>query len=232
VTVGVAALSGCAGEPSSAADGNGPLPTIGLGSDLSDAATIPADLVADDAADIDSIVMIGDSITVASTPALEDRFAQLGFDDVVIEAMTGKRMAVSFGDNPSGADVARFVASADDADASGELWVVALGTNDINQYGGVDEIAASVNEVLAEVPADVPLVWVDTYYRDQSDGADLVNAVVADRLSRRGDAVMAPWNAFASGDDVLRSDGIHPSTSGTEVFADVVRATVEGFLGR
>jgi GDSL-like Lipase/Acylhydrolase family len=225
-------LAGCAGERSSAAEGNGPLPTIGLGSDLGDAATIPTDLVADGADDIDSIVMIGDSITVASTPALEDRFDQLGFADVDIEAMTGKRMAESFGDNPSGADVARFVVGADEGGSDGQLWVVALGTNDINQYGGADEIAAAVNEVLAEVPADVPLVWVETYFRDKSEGADLVNAVIADRLSRRGDAVMAPWNAFAAGDDVLRSDGIHPSASGADVFADVVRATVEGFLGR
>ncbi len=236
-TVGVLLLTGlaaagCAASSSSASSGDAPVPTIGLGSDLRDAATIPSGLVAEGAGDVDSIVMIGDSITVASTPALEKRFEDLGFDDVVIQAMTGKRMARTFGDNPSGVDVARFLARADDGDARGELWVVALGTNDINQYAGADEIAAAINEVLGEVPDDVPLVWVDTYYRAQSDGAQLINAIVRDRLSRRGDAVMAPWNAFASGDGMLRSDGIHPTKAGAEVFADIVGNTVESFLGR
>jgi hypothetical protein len=59
-----------------------------------------------------------------------------------------------------------------------------------------------------------------------------VNAIVADRLSHRGNAVMAPWSAFASGDGMLRSDGVHPSDAGTLAFADVVGATIDEFLER
>jgi len=222
--------SGCTESGTSASD-DPPLPTIGLGTDIGDVDTIPSGLVAEDPDAIDSIVMIGDSLTVASTPALEAQFTEMGFDDPVIEAVVGKRMAVSLTENPSGAEIASFITGADSAESDGQLWIVALGTNDINQYAP-DELAAAVNEMLDAVPDDVPLIWVDTYYRDEPEGAAVVNAIVADRLSRRGNAVMAPWNVFASGDGMVRSDGVHPSEAGTLVFADVVGATIDEFLQR
>ena len=151
--------------------------------------------------------------------------------DQTIEAVVGKRIAVSTGGTPSGVDVAEFIAGADDGDSDRELWIVALGANDVNQYGGPDEIAAVVNEMLDAVPADVPLVWVDTYYRAESEGAALINAIVTDRLARRGNSVVAPWNAFAAGNGVVQGDGVHPTDDGTIVFADVVGATIEDFLG-
>ncbi len=225
------AVSGCT-EPGTAASNDGaPLPTIGIGSDLSGAETIPGGLQADAGDDVTSIVMIGDSITMGSTEALQERFAAAGYDDVLIEAQGGKRMATSTGDNPSGVKVADFITGGDD-DHDGELWVVALGTNDINQYGSPDQLAGAVNEMLDAVPDDVPLVWVDTYYRDEPDGAAVVNTVVADRLARRGNAVMARWSDVAGGDGVVSRDGVHPTDDGHLVFADVVVSEVDDFLGR
>ena len=207
------------------------MPTIGLGSGLGDVETIPSDLVAENADEVDSIVMIGDSITVASTPALEEQFAELGYDDPLIQAVVGKRIAVSSASNPSGVQVAEFIVGSE-PDSDGQLWVVALGTNDVNQYGSPDEIAAVVNEMLDAVPDDVPLVWVDTFYRAEPEGAALINAIVADRLARRGNSVMAPWNAFAANDGVVQTDGVHPTDAGQVVFADVVAATITDFLQR
>jgi lysophospholipase L1-like esterase len=232
MTLGVMAVgtAGCSSSGSTSA-AEAPLPTIGIGSDLSGAATIPGGRVADNS-DVDSIVMIGDSITVASDMALKSKFSELGFSKVDIAAQVGKRMARTVGDNPSGVDVARFINSSMKGRADRQLWVVALGTNDVNQYSSPDEIAAAVDEILAQVPEGVPLVWVDTFYRDQSKGARVVNTVIADRLSRRGNAVMAPWSSSAAAKGVLRSDGIHPSTTGTKVFAEVVGSTIQQFLGR
>lgn len=189
-----------------------------------------ADDLADHAADITSVVMIGDSITKGSTPALENRYGLLGLEHL-IEAENAKRMAVSANDNPSGASVAEFLAGTND-DHGNEVWVVALGTNDIGQYAGADEIAAAVNQVLAEVPDQVPLVWVDTYYRDRADDGDAVNTIIRERVTRRGNSVIAPWAAFAADDGVLSFDGVHPTTDGTDVFAFVVTDTVRAFLGR
>ena len=140
-------------------------------------------------------------------------------------------MDTSTRDNPSGVKVADFITGGDD-DHEGELWVVALGTNDVNQYGSPDQLAAAVDEMLDAVPDDVPLVWVDTYYRDQLEGAAMVNTVVADRLARRGNAVMARWSDAAGGDGVVSKDGVHPTDDGQLVFADVVVSEVDEFLGR
>ncbi len=264
LAVGALVAAACGGE-SEASDA--PLPTIGLETEF-EAGSISgaADVRAIDAGSVETIVMIGDSITVASTPALEQGFADLGFEDVRIVSETGKRMALSFGDNQSGAEIAAFMTlvpdepdestdddaeSADDdgdedadddasddvqaplgPDHSDELWIVALGTNDINQYSDGAEVAAAVNEVLAAVPDDAPLIWVDTYWEGESDGAAEINLIVADRLERRGNAVLAPWSAVAAEDGVMRSDGVHPSTDGTEVFAAVVVRTTADFLDR
>ncbi len=192
-------------------------------------------------ADIDTVVMIGDSITVASTPALQDVFESLGFETILIVAQQGKRAAVSFGDNPSGAAVARTLlddvgtpadgatAQLDD-DRTDELWIVALGTNDIDQYSDPSERVAAINEVLDAVPADVPLIWVDTYFRDRPDGAGEINDMVAARLRQRGNATIARWSEVADDEGNLRDDGVHPRDDGTLAFAGVVRDTVDAFL--
>lgn len=175
--------------------------------------------------------MIGDSITKGATPNLDERYGLLGLDHQ-IEAENGKRMAVSSRDNPSGASISEFLAASGDSDHSDEVWVVALGTNDIGQYGGPDDIAAAVNEILAAVPGDAALVWVDTFISGRPDDTEAVNSIIRDRVALRGDSVVAPWSAFSEGDGVLSSDGVHPTTNGADVFAFVVTDTVRAFLDR
>lgn len=225
-------LTGCvADQPDVASAGaEMPPPAIDVSGDPADLSGA-ADGVADGADDIDSVVMIGDSITKGAMPALDERYGLLGLGPQ-IEAENGKRMAVSSRDNPSGAAVAEFLAGNGDGDHSDEVWVVALGTNDISQYGGPDEIAAAVNEVLAAVPDDAALVWVDTYISGRPDDTDAVNSIIRDRVARRGDSVIAPWSAFAEGTGVLSGDGVHPTSDGADVFAYVVTDTVAAFLDR
>jgi lysophospholipase L1-like esterase len=186
---------------------------------------------AERAVDIDSVVMIGDSITRGATPALDERFQLLGLDPL-INAQNSKRMAVSSQGNPSGASIVEFLASSGDGDHSDEVWVIALGTNDVGQYAGPDEVAAAVNEVIGAVPDDAALVWVDTYFRDRDADATALNGIIRDRVERRGDSVIAPWGAFADGDGVLTADGVHPTDEGADVFAFVVTDTVRAFLDR
>ncbi|RLE26600.1 MAG: hypothetical protein DRJ50_00525 [Actinobacteria bacterium] len=242
--------TGCDAEGGSSADAGGPLPTIGLGFEFGSAEgpgviSGAAESQAEGADEIDTVVMIGDSITRASTDELHERFEQMGLENVLIESQNSKRMAVGSSGNPSGVAIASYITGAgtvpegtgdsDDAvdnDHSNELWVVALGTNDVNQYSSPDQIAAAVNEVLGSVPDGSPVVWVDTYLRDRSDGANLVNSIVGDRIDRRGNAVVAPWSFFAVTDGVVSGDGVHPSDSGKEVFAFVVADTVQAFLDR
>jgi lysophospholipase L1-like esterase len=231
-------LMACSAAESPAAERRPPGPSVGLGPEFAGVEP-PGVARAVGAERVDTVVMIGDSITRASTPELQARFEQMGITNLVIQAQNSKRMAVSTSDNPSGAAIAAFLTAADSAaggdsdralDRSNELWVVALGTNDIGHYSSPDQIAAAVNEVLGMVPDEVPLVWVDTYYEDASDEAAEVNSVINDRVRRRGNAVVAPWSLFAPTDGVLVGDGVHPTQAGNDVFAYVVADTVQAFL--
>jgi lysophospholipase L1-like esterase len=232
VIVALVAFAGCVADRADT-HANGadvPPPAIAVTGDPA-AISGAAGAIADDASGIDTVVMIGDSITKGATRALDERYELLGLDRL-IEAENNKRIAVSTPDNASGASIARFLVDNGDGDHTDEVWVVALGTNDVGQYAGPDEIAAAVNEVLAAVPEDAALVWVDIYFRDRAEGAAELNAIVRDRVTRRGDSIIAPWTSFAPSEGVLTGDGVHPTSDGADVFAFVVTDTVRAFLGR
>ncbi len=226
----VAALTSCDQSSGVTVDDRVPPPAIDV-TGSPGAISGAADGMADGAGDIDSVVMIGDSITRGATPNLDERYGLLGLDHL-IDAQNNKRMAVSAPDNPSGASIVEFLAANGDGDHTDEVWVIALGTNDVGQYSGADELAAAVNEILESVPDDAALVWVDTYFRDRYDDAEDLNSIVRQRVERRGDSVIAPWTAFAEGDGILSGDGVHPTTDGADVFAFVVTDTVRAFLDR
>lgn len=207
-----------------------PLPTIGLGSDAGSPATGDVDSV--DVESVDSIVMIGDSITVASTPMLEQQFAEIGFTDVEIVAQDGKRISESFGDNASGVAIAELVATDFDGDQNERLWIVALGTNDIGNYSDVDEVRDVIDSVLASVPDDAPLIWIDTYVANEPEDTASLNALIEAAIAQRGNAAVGHWSDSAPNEGVLRADGVHPNDQGAITFASVVTSTAANFLQR
>jgi lysophospholipase L1-like esterase len=225
---GAVLLAAC-GSNSQASDRGEPLPTIGLGSDVGDGRiTGGVDVRAVGGEDVEQIVVIGDSITEASVDPLLTRLSDLGFDDPVINAKTGKRMSISFGSNDSGRAIASFISGDDTYDDA--LWIVALGTNDIDQYPTEDDVAGAVEAVIDEVPDEAPLIWVDTYWTERPEGTEEVNDAIERVVADRGNAAVAHWTEVAGIDGVLRRDGVHPSSGGTEFFAAVVAETVQDFL--
>ncbi len=222
-------VASCA-EPTSSVSSDAPLPTIGIGSELNGEVGVGVRTTSSTA--VDTVVMIGDSITVASAPALQAIYEQLGFDEIIIESKQGKRTSLTFGSNPSGVDIASFIVNSPDRDDdhSNELWVVALGTNDINQYGDAAERAAAINEMLQTVPEESPLIWVDTYFKDQPEGADAMNDAISNRVLDRGNSAIARWSSVAADDGNLRDDGVHPREQGSAVFAGLIAATIVNFL--
>ncbi len=238
---GVAA--GCSSSTVSSSDA--PLPTVGLGSDIGQI-SVGADVRAVGSAQIDTVIMVGDSITVGSETPLQVVFERLGFDGVVIEAQQSKRIARGSQSNPAGTDVARFLVDVidsgqldtgasgfddDPTDHSNELWVVALGTNDVAQFSDAAERADVVNEMLSIVPDESPLVWVNTYVRDHPDSTAALNSTIAEQIDSRSDSMVADWSAVAPFDGVLQSDGVHPRESGTVAFANLVGSSIVELLG-
>lgn len=241
-------VSACGGSTSSASLEQRPVPTIGLGSEIGEGGggrsgelSVGADVRAIGSTEIDTVVMIGDSITVASTPALREIYRQLGFKEVIIESKESKRTAVGRESNPAGAALATQVVGliessdedsggGDSTDHANELWVVALGTNDIDQYSDSVERAAAINEMLDAVPDESPLVWVDTYIRDREQGTAEINDMIKSRVEARGNSVIARWSSVADEEGNLRDDGVHPRDQGTIVFANTVAAAIIDLL--
>jgi lysophospholipase L1-like esterase len=169
--------------------------------------------------------MVGDSITVRSEAPLADGFRSLGLDVRAIDAASGRRMTAEAGADGSGLSAVTAVASGDPPD----LWVIALGSNDVLQYDSVEEYREQIVALLNALPADAPIVWVDTYLADDPTRSDEFNQALRDTLAFRGTASVADWASVAPGEGVL-SDGIHPSDEGTQQFADLVMGAVAPWL--
>jgi lysophospholipase L1-like esterase len=171
---------------------------------------------------IESVAMVGDSITVRSQDALADGFRSLGLDVRAIDAASGRRMTAEGGGDGSGLSSIVALAAADPPD----LWVIALGTNDVFQYDTAEKYREQIVPLLSAIPADAPIVWVDTYLADDPARSDEFNQALRDTLAFRGTSSVADWAAVAPSDGVL-ADGIHPSDEGIEQFADVVMNSVQ-----
>jgi lysophospholipase L1-like esterase len=174
--------------------------------------------------DIETVAMVGDSITEGSEGPLHDGFLALGLDVRAIDAVSGRRIAAGGGEANSGLS-----AVADLTGSPPDLWVIALGTNDVSQYDGEEAYREQIASLLVSLPDDAPVVWVDTYVADDPERSAEFNQALHDTLAFRGTATVADWATVATGDGVLR-DGIHPSDGGTQIFADVVMDAVASWL--
>jgi lysophospholipase L1-like esterase len=163
--------------------------------------------------DVDRVAIVGDSITVGSSDELVDAFAAIGLTDVEINAESGRRM-VSDGTITSGLEGVAAVLEEGDAP---DLWVVALGTNDVANYP-VEEYAGVITELLAALPADRPVVWVDCYLEEYQTRSAAFADTLRQVLAERGNATVVDWRAIAGEDGVL-TDGVHPSDFGKAEFA-------------
>lgn len=172
---------------------------------------------------IRSVAIIGDSITNGSEVQLRERLGSLDIEIMAVDAEDGRRMTTD-GSNGSGLSAVSRLA----ARGGPDLWVIALGTNDIQQYDA-DGYGVVIDELLAAVPADAPLVWVDVYLDSNPDSSADFNDALRAALGARGHATVVDWASLAAEDGVLR-DGIHPSGFGIERFAERVTAAVSDWM--
>jgi hypothetical protein len=170
------------------------------------------------------VVMIGDSITLAAVPFLESQAAELGIE-LTIHAEVGRRINLGR-PPPPGTDVVSEVVNGDTPD----LFVIALGTNDIGKYDSVAEYREPIADLLGLVPDDAPIVWINTYLERSVDSSATFNAALIAALQQRGNATIGEWSDIAQVDGVL-SDGIHPSDAGAERFAGLVIDEIEFWIG-
>ena len=109
-----------------------------------------------------------------------------------------------------------------------DLWVVALGSNDIAAYAP-DEYSTAINELLAAIPADAPIVWVDCYLTDHQEASAAFGTTLREVLATRGNTTVVDWASVAQEDGVL-TDNVHPSGFGRVEFARRVTDGVEAWI--
>ena len=175
----------------------------------------------------ETMVMIGDSITFMSMESLQAELSDTGLEVLAIDAQVGRRITVGDSGRPyPGTDIVEFIANSEPPD----MWVIALGTNDIGQYADAGEFAAQVQALLDLLPAAAPVVWVDTWAGDRIDETRLVNDTLRAVVGQRDNAVVVDW--FSHGDDegVVSDDAVHPTTDGIVVFGQVVAEGVDALL--
>lgn len=206
---------GCSAGNEGNAEGLEPLTPLGTGGDPAGGGESDSQPTA---------AMIGDSITFMSTDPLRAALSGIGLDVRAIDAQVGRRITVGDGGQPyPGTDIVEFIANSDPPD----VWVIALGTNDIGQYPDAEAFGTQVQTLLDLIPDDAPLVWVDTWDGARLDQTRLVNDTLRDLVGERNNAMVVDW--FSHGDDegVITNDQVHPTPDGTLVFGQVVAGGVE-----
>jgi lysophospholipase L1-like esterase len=174
-----------------------------------------------------TVAMVGDSITFMSSEPLQVALAGTGLEVLAIDAQVGRRITVGDGGRPHpGTEIVAYIASSDPPD----VWIIALGTNDIGQYGDAGEFAVQVQTLLDLLPATAPLVWVDTWDGDRLDATRLVNDTLRSVLGGRENSVVVDWSSHGDDAGVVADDAVHPTSDGSVVFGQVVAAGVEALL--
>lgn len=159
--------------------------------------------------------MVGDSITEGSVQALTTTLTNAGVADLRIEGERSRRIEVGNGkgDAPLSGVITTYNLLAEGVNP--DAWVIELGTNDVGSYSGADAYGALIDLILGMLP-EQRLVWVNTYRKQYFDDTVLFNTVLEQRLTDRGNAVIADWFSIASapGQTVLQSDNLHPNDNG------------------
>ncbi|HEX6656652.1 MAG TPA: GDSL-type esterase/lipase family protein [Ilumatobacter sp.] len=167
----------------------------------------------------ETAAIVGDSLTESAQQEIAAYLNGLGVDVVTIDGAQNRRM--THGDRPDpGIDIVERIAAV----AEPEVWVIALGTNDVGAEVSPEQFGNDVKTLLAAIPADAPVVWVDVWIRDRQRQVETANAVLREMLADRGDSVVADW--YAHGDDpgIITGDGVHLTNDGRYMFAATIAA--------
>ncbi len=214
LALGALLVTGCTATSSGADGDDGPAGTAPIGT-LGALGSAPSAIT--------SVAMVGDSITEGSVDAITSTLVGAGVEDVRIEGKHSRRIEVGNGkgDAPVSGIITVYDLLAEGVDPS--AWVIELGTNDIGSYDGAEEYGALIDKITVMLPGK-PLVWVNTYRKQYLDDTLVFNMVLEERMTTRGNAVVADWFSVASAPDqtVLRSDNLHPNENGQRALSLLV----------
>ena len=174
-----------------------------------------------------SVAVVGDSLTVSASEEIAVALDAIGLDVIAVDAMESRRITQGPSSLPPGTsavvEILEGLATGDDPD----LWVIALGTNDVASVGSLDGFRPEMRQLLDLIPPDVPVIWVDLWIRDRSDSIRQANRMIRAELRQwDGGSAVVDWFAHGDDDGVITSDGVHLTDLGQQLFASSIADTV------
>ena len=179
----------------------------------------------------DTVAVVGDSLTLSASDEITSELAGLGLDVLVVDGVESRRMTAGSALRPSGLEAIRTIR--DELDRVPEMWVIALGTNDVGAQVDVERFRDDVRAALAVVGDDTPVVWVDIWIRDRRDAAVAANDVIRDEVAARtAPSGVVGWFAHGGDDALVTDDGIHLTSRGQVAFATAIANRVRTIYRR
>jgi lysophospholipase L1-like esterase len=172
----------------------------------------------------ETVAVVGDSLTLSAVEELDAWLTDLGLDVLVIDGVENRRMTHRTRTVSSGADAISAIL----ADESPDLWVIALGTNDVG--GGTPALRDDVRTILDLIPDRVPVVWVDLWIRDLADEIVDDNQAIRSIVATRPRSIVVNWHSFGDDDGLIAGDGVHLTSSGQRMFAASIAARIDELL--
>lgn len=163
-----------------------------------------------------TVAVVGDSLTVAATDEITEALSRIGVRVVLVDGRERRRMTSGSTEVSSGVSAIEDILDEHRPD----LWVVALGTNDVGAEVGTDRFRTDVRETLRSIPPGAPVVWVDVWIRDRLDDVVVANAVLHDELAgRAAPTSVVDWFSSGTIDGLVTGDGVHLTETGQARFA-------------
>lgn len=166
-----------------------------------------------------TVAVVGDSLTLSAQDEIESALRAAGLRVIAVEGVESRRMTRGSAEVPPATDSVESILERADPD----VWVLALGTNDVGAQSGDDAFRAEMGDLLDLLPVDAPVIWVDLWIRDRDDDVVVANRSIRAVLrDRQGVTAVVDWHTEAATPGIIVGDGVHLTDQGQLRFADAM----------
>ena len=179
------------------------------------ATALPASFYADaDVRPNGAVALVGDSLTFAAWGELPAVFARKKWGPFQLEARSGRKINTTLATATSGVDAVRRIRG---GGFDPELWIVALGTNDVRStYDKPGVAAAMVDAMMAEIGPNHDVVWINVHLRDWPVETNAFNEVLRQAATRHPRLTIADWRSVVVANPLwVNDDGVHLNLTGS-----------------
>jgi lysophospholipase L1-like esterase len=171
-----------------------------------------------------TVAVVGDSLTLSAEDEIMSALSADGLQVLVIDGLESRRMARGSRALTPGTEAVENIRRV----VEPGLWVIALGTNDVASVESADGFRDEMRDVLALIPAEAPVVWVDLWIRDREDAISAANLMIRSELRRRrGGSAVVDWYSHGQEDGIITGDGVHLTQSGQDLFAASIATAID-----